>query len=389
MTPRGREAAGGPLEAGGSPSSRRSSWTSTTSSRAGTATGSRPRETLHELDLDYVAEDFVERGILTGRRGPAQAAAERRKCVVKAEKKTKIVKTIKIDVDKCNGCRACEVICSAFHAAPQYSSNNPARSRIRVIRDPLADIYVPVYAGEYTAAECAGRDKYTIDGKEYEECAFCRASCPSRDVFKEPDSGLPLKCDMCESDPTLEEPMCVQWCLADALIYEEREEEVEDEESRRRSWTSGWRPWPTSTAGRRCSTPCAGCRRRPDDVSTRGNRRPLRRDRRGDQGGRRRGLQVLLPVRQVRRRLPLEPGARLQHPQDRPAGHPRPARDRARGHLALHDLRHLPVALPPGRRADRGRRRPPPDRHRVRRVPRLGAARCAPPAAASPPTATP
>ncbi len=143
--------------------------------------------------------------------------------------KRKIVKRIKIDVDKCNGCRGCEVICSAFHAQPQYSSNNPARSRIRVIREPLSDIYLPVYAGEYTAAECAGRDKYVIDGKEYEECAFCRASCPSRDIFKEPDSGLPLKCDMCESDPTLTEPMCVQWCLADALIYEEREVEVEEE----------------------------------------------------------------------------------------------------------------------------------------------------------------
>ncbi len=145
---------------------------------------------------------------------------------MKAEKRKKTVKTIKIDVDKCNGCQACEVICSALHAAPAYSSNNPARARIRVIRDPLADVYVPVYAGEYTAAECAGRDKYTIDGKEYEECAFCRASCPSRDFFKEPDSGLPLKCDMCESDPALSEPMCVQWCLADALTYEEREEEV-------------------------------------------------------------------------------------------------------------------------------------------------------------------
>jgi len=140
--------------------------------------------------------------------------------------KRKIVKTIKVDVDKCNGCRACEVICSARHAAPEYSSNNPARARIRVIRRPLEGIYVPVFAGEYTAAECAGRDKYTIDGKQYEECAFCRASCPSRDLFKEPDSDLPLKCDMCASDPSLKEPMCVQWCLADALTYEEREEEV-------------------------------------------------------------------------------------------------------------------------------------------------------------------
>ena len=146
---------------------------------------------------------------------------------MKVEKKTKVVKTIKIDVDKCNGCRACEVICSSVHAKPRYSSNNPERARIRVIHYPLRDLYVPVYAGEYVAAECAARDRYTIDGKEYDECSFCRASCPSRDVFKEPDSGLPLKCDMCESDPSIDEPMCVQWCLADALVYEEREEEVE------------------------------------------------------------------------------------------------------------------------------------------------------------------
>jgi benzoyl-CoA reductase subunit BamC len=52
------------------------------------------------------------------------------------------------------------------------------------------------------------------------------ASCPS-EIFKD-DSGLPLKCDMCESDPPLSEPMCVQWCLNDALVYEEREEEVDE-----------------------------------------------------------------------------------------------------------------------------------------------------------------
>ncbi|MCX8022965.1 MAG: hypothetical protein N2745_09355 [Syntrophorhabdaceae bacterium] len=146
----------------------------------------------------------------------------------KASNKKK-VKVIKIDLDKCNGCRACEVICSAFHANPKYSSNNPARSRIRVYFDPLKNKYVPVYAGEYTPAECMGRDKYIINGKEYDECGFCRASCPSRDLFKEPDSGLPLKCDMCEDDPPQEEPLCVKWCLVDALTYEEREEEGEEE----------------------------------------------------------------------------------------------------------------------------------------------------------------
>jgi benzoyl-CoA reductase subunit BamC len=156
-----------------------------------------------------------------------------------AEKKKKIVKIIKVDLDKCNGCRACEVACSFFHASPKYSGNNPARSRIRVIHDPLRDVYVPIRAGDYTPAECTGRHTYTINGKEYDECSFCGVSCPSRDIFKEPDSGLPLKCDMCESDPPLEEPMCVQWCLADALTYEEKEEEVEEEEEKREEMEIG------------------------------------------------------------------------------------------------------------------------------------------------------
>lgn len=146
-------------------------------------------------------------------------------------KKKRVVKAIAIDVDKCNGCRGCEVICSAFHSVPQYGSSNPARSRIRIVRDPLADIYLPVFGGEYTAAECTGRSEYTIDGKKYEDCAFCRASCPSRDAFKEPDSDLPLKCDMCSSDPSLKEPMCVQWCLAGALSYVEREQEAVEAET--------------------------------------------------------------------------------------------------------------------------------------------------------------
>jgi benzoyl-CoA reductase subunit BamC len=102
-----------------------------------------------------------------------------------------------------------------------------------VFFDPLKNIYVPVIAGEYTEAECNGRNIYTLNGKEYDECGFCRASCPSRDLFKEPDSDLPLKCDMCEEKSPQEEPLCVQWCINDALTYEEREEEGEEEEKPR------------------------------------------------------------------------------------------------------------------------------------------------------------
>ncbi|MFH0974516.1 MAG: (4Fe-4S)-binding protein [Spirochaetota bacterium] len=140
----------------------------------------------------------------------------------------KKVKSIKVDADKCSGCRSCEVICSAFHAIPRYSSVNPARSRVQVVRYPMKDIWIPVFAGEYAPAECMGREIYTIDKKEYKECDLCRAACPARDRFKEPDSGLPLRCDMCEDEPPLEKPKCVEWCLYDVLEYSEREEEVEE-----------------------------------------------------------------------------------------------------------------------------------------------------------------
>ncbi|HZK49395.1 MAG TPA: 4Fe-4S binding protein [Thermoleophilia bacterium] len=148
-----------------------------------------------------------------------------------AEKR--VVKEIKVDLDKCIGCRACEVACSAFHARPRFSATNPARSRIRVIIDELSDLYVPIRAGDNTSAECTGRHIYAINGKEYSECSFCGVSCPSRDYFYEPDSGLPLKCDMCEEDPTLKEPWCVQVCRCDCLTYTEREDEKPVEEEKR------------------------------------------------------------------------------------------------------------------------------------------------------------
>lgn len=147
--------------------------------------------------------------------------------------KKKTVKEIKVNLDKCIGCRACEVACSGFHAKPKYSSINPERSRVRVVMDLLSDVYVPIRAGDYTQAECSGRNTYTINGKEYTQCSFCSVSCPARDLFKEPDSGLPLKCDMCQDDPTLTEPMCVQVCRCGALTYAEWEEEVEEEAVRR------------------------------------------------------------------------------------------------------------------------------------------------------------
>jgi benzoyl-CoA reductase subunit BamC len=150
---------------------------------------------------------------------------------------TKTIKTIRIDPSKCTGCRACEMACSAYHSKPKGNTVNPARSRIRVFWDEENDVYVPILAGEHTPVECNSRYIVTINDKEYGECSFCRSSCPSRDLFKEPDSGIALKCDVCGEPMPDGGPMCVQWCANGALTYAPQrteqivlpEEEVEEE----------------------------------------------------------------------------------------------------------------------------------------------------------------
>jgi ferredoxin len=87
--------------------------------------------------------------------------------------KKKIIKEIHIHPDKCNGCRACEIACAAFHSSPKYNGFNPARSRIRMIINEINDEWVAVRSGSLNKTECKARSRYVINGKEYSECSFC------------------------------------------------------------------------------------------------------------------------------------------------------------------------------------------------------------------------
>lgn len=39
---------------------------------------------------------------------------------------------------------------------------------------------------QVNADKCTGRHTYTISGKTYSKCGFCRVACPSRKYFIEP-----------------------------------------------------------------------------------------------------------------------------------------------------------------------------------------------------------
>ncbi len=115
---------------------------------------------------------------------------------------------IHIDPSRCTGCRMCQVACSLKHT----ESVNPRRSRIRVY--VAEELCIPVIAGPFTEAACNSRGTYFINGIEVDGCVVCRASCPIKSVFKEPGTGIPLKCDFCGDPP---DPECVKWCAPGAL----------------------------------------------------------------------------------------------------------------------------------------------------------------------------
>lgn len=120
------------------------------------------------------------------------------------------MKRIKIDHTKCNGCKLCELACSLQH---NVGIVNPKRSRIRVFSE--GHYCYPVLAGPYTDAECNSLQEVIIGDHKFDACALCRASCPAKPIFKEPDADIPLKCDFCGDPP---DPHCVKVCIQEALI---------------------------------------------------------------------------------------------------------------------------------------------------------------------------
>lgn len=125
------------------------------------------------------------------------------------------MKRLRIDHIKCTGCRDCETACSIYHYENEV---NPKKSRVRVYVDEEEQVFFPVISGPAAPAECTSKFNVIIEGREYDDCTLCRAACPSRPWFVEPDTGIALKCDFCGDPP---DPHCVKACQSGALTLVE------------------------------------------------------------------------------------------------------------------------------------------------------------------------
>ena len=132
-------------------------------------------------------------------------------------------KVLLIDVDKCTGCRICELACSYVHE----NVFNPLKSRISIISWRREGIDIPMVCQQCDIPLCQdvcptgaiSRDADTwamvVDETKCIGCRMCIMACPFGGISLHPEKHVVIKCDLCEGDPA-----CVKYCPIGAIKYE-------------------------------------------------------------------------------------------------------------------------------------------------------------------------
>jgi anaerobic carbon-monoxide dehydrogenase iron sulfur subunit len=161
------------------------------------------------------AQENGSEGVVVAYQGPVSSAAYGR---------------VTVDVEKCVGCRICEMACSLHNSG----ECNPSRARIFVVRseddgalttvpvlcqqceDPLCVAMCPATALSRSAATHA----VVVDPDKCLGCRTCVEVCPFGGPSVDPRTGKSEKCDLCDGDPT-----CVKVCPESAVTFVSAEEE--------------------------------------------------------------------------------------------------------------------------------------------------------------------
>lgn len=127
-----------------------------------------------------------------------------------------------IDLEKCTGCRSCEIYCSFINDGVC----NPTNSRVRVIKSEQKGINIPTMCMQCEDPPCMAACPVSAIKKEVESglvvidqdscigCKLCMMNCPLGAISLDPVEGKVFKCNLCDGDP-----ICAKICATGAIIF--------------------------------------------------------------------------------------------------------------------------------------------------------------------------
>ena len=133
---------------------------------------------------------------------------------------------LNVDLDKCVGCRLCEMVCSLYHDGECSTTLSP----IKIVRDhefghnlvrvccqcedaPCIDSCLPeaLYRNGETGA-------VLVDDELCNGCGVCIDACPISALFLDEAQDTLVKCDLCGG-----KPHCVKVCDTEAITLKEED----------------------------------------------------------------------------------------------------------------------------------------------------------------------
>ena len=125
---------------------------------------------------------------------------------------------IKIDINKCTGCKRCETVCAFYHTG----RINHHLSRIKVLNIYETGIDGPVVCNRCQESYClkcpehaltiGAQNQIIVSPTVCTLCGVCEKSCPigAIEIFND----IVYVCDLCGG-----EPKCVEACSEKAIIF--------------------------------------------------------------------------------------------------------------------------------------------------------------------------